>query len=504
MSLPRPDDLFDRVPQWEALSTLVGPPRHRTGLRLGIVSGRRRHGKSYLLRRLVAATDGLYHQARELDKAPALDVFARDVADHLGYDPAAVRFDSWETALRVALGLSRPDARRRRRPGADVLVIDELPYLLAHSPEIPSVLQLLHDEVADDPQAPTPTVIVCGSALSVMNTLLTGSQPLRGRAQLELTTPPFDFRDSRAYWGIEDPQVAFELDAVLGGTPGYRALVTEPPPPHLDDWVAWLGRTVLNPASALFNEKSFLLREDPRNLDRNPYTSIVQAVADGRRSPTAIGAAVSRDLNTLRHPLTVLENAGFLVRTDDVLTARRPSFFLADPIVRFTQVVVEPHRALLEEGDTTTAWAAAAPGYSAQVLGPHFEHLARTWTARYSADRWGTPVGEVGPAVLNDPAGRTRHEIDVLALARGHRRHDPNAPVIVLGEATSTRRPRTSADLDRLDALRGLLARSGRNVERTQLALFSRAGFEVNLVQASAHRADVHLIDLTELYDGRS
>ncbi|WP_407320359.1 hypothetical protein UQW22_07870 [Isoptericola halotolerans] len=90
----------------------------------------------------------------------------------------------------------------------------------------------------------------------------------------------------------------------------------------------------------------------------------------------------------------------------------------------------------------TAAWHAAEASCSAQVLGPHFEHLARVWAARFSGDRWGTPVGEVGPAVVNDSKGRSQHELDVVALPRGRRRHDGKAPIVVIGEAKATTKRR--------------------------------------------------------------
>ena len=51
-------------------------------------------------------------------------------------------------------------------------MLDELPYLLDHSPEIPSVLQELWDEGRERPGPPA-AVIVC--PLSVMADLLSGT-----------------------------------------------------------------------------------------------------------------------------------------------------------------------------------------------------------------------------------------------------------------------------------------------------------------------------------------
>lgn len=209
--MTRPSDLFDREQEWADLSAFLrgGQP----GLRLGVVSGRCRQGKSYLLRRLVEAHGGQYSLALEEERRPALDRFGRDVAAALGM-PADLRFADWSVALQAA-----------GRPGR-LLVLDEFPYLLRGAPELPSAVQAWYDETrSGDPTA----VILCGSALSVMGELLSGAHPLRGRARRDLTVRPFDYRTARAYWGVDDPEVALRLHAVVGGTPGYRDL-TDPPP----------------------------------------------------------------------------------------------------------------------------------------------------------------------------------------------------------------------------------------------------------------------------------
>jgi uncharacterized protein len=499
--LERPADLFDRTREWENFAEFAQSTTR--GLRLAVVSGRRRQGKSYLLRRLVRATGGLYHQAHEVERTQALTRFGDGVALALGLRPGTLRFDDWETALRTALGY--PARGGPASTGASpagplrLLVIDELPYLLTHSPELPSVLQDLHDE-ARDADHPGAAVIVCGSALSVMTELLSGARPLRGRAQIDLTVRPFDYVQAREYWGIADPEVAFQVDAILGGTAGYKPLIEAAVPQRAAGLPKWLAGSVLNPAHALFNETDYLLREDPRISDKQLYNSILSAVAEGAHSPREIGVVVGRDTNHLRHPLRVLEDAGFLTRTDDVLTQKRPTYFLADPVIRFGEVVVEPHRSLLEERDTTTAWQSALPGYQSQILGPHFEHLARLWTAHHAGDLWPEPVGEVGPTVVNDRAGRAQHEVDVVALARGQRRAATHPRIVVLGEAKASGRALTLGDLQRLEHIRDLLVARGRDAATAHLALFGRSGFDRNLLAHAAERAHLHLITLDDLY----
>ena len=87
---------------WDDLTSFATQPT--AGLRLGIVSGRRRQGKSFLLRRVARSFGGLYHQAQELERPQALARFAGDIAETLALPRDQLRFADWETALRTALG----------------------------------------------------------------------------------------------------------------------------------------------------------------------------------------------------------------------------------------------------------------------------------------------------------------------------------------------------------------------------------------------------------------
>jgi hypothetical protein len=83
-------------------------------------------------------------------------------------------------------------------------------------------------------------LVLCGSALHVMRGLLAGPAPLRGRADYEIMVRPFGFRDSAAFWGAsDDPELAFRIHALVGGTPAYRAMCGGPPGSRadFDDWV---------------------------------------------------------------------------------------------------------------------------------------------------------------------------------------------------------------------------------------------------------------------------
>jgi AAA+ ATPase superfamily predicted ATPase len=60
-ALPKPGRIFGRDREWRSLADFVADDRPEATL--GIVSGRRRQGKTYLLRSLAEATNGFLFEA---------------------------------------------------------------------------------------------------------------------------------------------------------------------------------------------------------------------------------------------------------------------------------------------------------------------------------------------------------------------------------------------------------------------------------------------------------
>lgn len=195
-----------------------------------------------------------------------------------------------------------------------------------------------------------------------------------------------------------------------------------------------------------------------------------------------------------------LEEAGFLSRTDDALRSRCPFYRLADPIVRFHNVVTRRDIARFEERRTLEAWGDAQPRFATHVLGPHFEDLARDFTLKFAAERTvGGRPATVAPAVVNDAGARTQHELDVVARGR-----EPNGAerVLAIGEAKHTNAKRSVGELERLERIRNLVAAKQPSAESARLLLFSAMGFERNLTNHVMARDDVELIDLERIYSG--
>jgi AAA+ ATPase superfamily predicted ATPase len=485
--VPKPETLFDRDFEWSALASFAtgGGP----GAALGIVSGRRRQGKTLLLQELCAATGGFYFAATEATAPESLRLLARALADHSG-QRVPLALSSWEDALDALLDLGA-DA-----PAGVPVVVDEFPYLCRPSPELPSVIQKALAPRAARRVASRCRLILCGSAVTFMGRLLSGSAPLRGRAGLELTVPPFDPRTAAAFWGITDWALALRVHAVVGGTPAYRReYVNDDAPASLADFGPWVCRTVLNPASPLHREARYLLAEESDIRDPALYHSVLAAIASGNRTRGAIATYVGRPADTVGHPITVLEDAGLVVREPDALRQARSYYRISDPLITFYHGIMRPEWSRLQRpGSAEQVWADSQDRFASTVLGPHFESLCRWWTATHAtAAALGARVVRVASGVVNDPSTRTSHEVDVIGL-------DVDGRIVCLGEAKLGATV-GAGHLERLRRVRELIARTDERVRDARLLLFSGAGFAADLLP-SAPRQGVELVDLERLYTG--
>ena len=129
-ALGKPAHVFGRDREWQALADFAADRRPEATL--GIVSGRRRQGKTYLLRSLAAATGGFFFEAAEATEAESLRMFGAALARHTG-SAADFSFPDWENALRYFADLAGPDPVP--------LIIDEFSYLVKATPALPSLLR---------------------------------------------------------------------------------------------------------------------------------------------------------------------------------------------------------------------------------------------------------------------------------------------------------------------------------------------------------------------------
>lgn len=478
----KPDHVFDRDREWAGLTRFAGNP-HRGAL-LGVVSGRRRQGKSFLLEALSTATGGVYFPALEETEAVSLRAFAAALLRHgIAVDRP---FQDWGEAISRVLSAARNEPR--------VVVIDEFPFLVKASPSLPSVVQRELGPGGSG-QGSGARLLLCGSAMSVMGKLLAGQAPLRGRASLELLIRPFGYRDAARFWGASDPRLAVLLHSVVGGTPAYRReFAAFDAPGGLTDFEPWLARTVLNPQSPLFREARYLLAEETEIRDATLYHSVLGAIAFGNRTNGGIAGYVGRKSADLTHPLNVLEDCSLVVKEPDVFRRGRFTYRVSEPLINFYEAIMRPEWSRLEAGQTEAAWRERRSAFLAQVVGPHFESICRAFAQSAGEDLFGMPVGEVGAGIVSDPVAKSQIEVDVVVFAPatpGQSRRIVSLGEVKWGEVMGRRH------VDRLARARDLLSASY-DTSDCVLTCYSAAGFADDL--RADHGAGLALVTLNDIY----
>jgi uncharacterized protein len=476
--MEKPQGVFDRSREWQALADFVadGPPGQ---LRLGLVYGRRRQGKSMLTSDLAEAVGGFRWEALETEIDENLSELSKAWAEYRGAPGTSV-FDSWDTALRTILsGDGQPH----------LVVLDEVQRIIAKLATFPSLLQRIIGPPGLGERTARSRLLLCGSAFGEMRRLIDGQAPLRGRAMLDLVVRPFDYRVMADYWGLTaNPAAAFRLHSFIGGTPAYRVLAGADQPVD-GDIDGWVQRRLLAPESSLFREGRIVVQEDAQLGDRQLYWGLLSAIANGARRWGDLQQVLGSGPGGLQHAVNVVIDAGWVDKIGDPLRKNRYVYELLEPMVRFQRIVVERNEARLQRGQAAAVWTDARPDVAAKISAPHAEHIAREWALSYAAaSTLGGVVHEVGPSEV---AGVGQIDlVGVEATAVGGRR-----PIFV-GEVKATTARTGTGVLDRLDAVAAKVNPSAMRL------IVSISGFTSDLERSAAHRSDVQLIDVHRLYHG--
>jgi len=371
------------------------------------VYGRRRVGKTALLRRLCANRPSIFFTGTEAP-APLTRRKLLEAAANAFDAPIlrAVAPTDWQQALELVVqtGLSAVS-------GKLILVLDEFQWLAAASPELPSVIQALWDHAwAESGRV---MLVLCGSSIGFMEREVLGHRsPLFGRRTGKLLLEPMSYREARLLhpsWSLADAARAWFL---CGGIPHYHSAFAAERSVEEN-----LRDTILDSFGALHGEPDFLLREELRDLPS--YHAILMAIAGGSTRVTDIARASTLDRTRIPYYLQQLTSLRY-VRKRYPLTGSRPSrnavrYAVDDPLLGFWFRFVYPHLGTLEaEGAGRFLETHVLPGLDAW-FGARFEALCRQALIHvYRAEE--IPGGfEVGEFWSRDA------QIDVVALRQDGR-----------------------------------------------------------------------------------
>ena len=363
---------------------------------LVVMYGRRRLGKSTLIKRVLSDND-VYFLADRSESQYQRTLLAKVIAQVFpDFDKLA--YPDWESMFRAVN--YRTDKRF-------TICLDEFPYLVEQSPELPSVLQKLVDE-----KQLKYNLVLCGSSQNMMYGLfLDSTAPLYGRADEIMRLAPMRLPYIQEALSL-DAMNAIEEYSVWGGVPRYWELRENKS--SLDDA---LWHNILSVNGTLYEEPVKLFQDDVKDIVKT--STIMSYIGTGANRLSEIAGRCNEPATNLSRPLKKLVDLGFLEKDVpfgiDEKNAKKSLYKIADPFMAFYYQFVVPNRSFIELGRRMPLEQALAAHFS-EYVSMNWEKLCRdavtgnivNGTVYGKAKRW-------WGSVFNEDKKPEQVEFDVMA-----------------------------------------------------------------------------------------
>lgn len=345
---------------------------------LVIIHGRRRIGKTELLKQFAKGKDSIYLLATLQNQGEVISRMSVRAAEFFD-DQATIKnpqqdWDGLLTYLEREIG---------GRTAPLLVIFDEFTYCIQQDRSVVSVFQAHWDEKMR--QQPI-MLVLCGSQVGMMEKeVLSYRSPLYGRrtAQIQLGELPFPcLREAFPHYTDADLVRTY---AILGGIPFYLDRFDP-----AKDLAGNIEDNILDKHQILFSDVHYLLREELQ--EPRSYMSILAAIAMGKTSPKEIADTVAMAPTAVSKYLDTLGGLGLVRRLvpafEDAARSKKGSYRISDNYTRFWFRFVQANSDLLEMGKQKEVLdTKILPGLDT-FTGPVFESLARNWLNAGGTNRY--------------------------------------------------------------------------------------------------------------------
>lgn len=449
-----------------------------------VLYGRRRVGKTELLREFCKDKANIFYQCRKYTDEVQLREFSHELLSFSNKENKYISsFEDWDKAFSYIEDIECTEKL--------VIVIDEFPYACKANKALPSILQIAWDSYLKNCNI---MLVICGSSMSfIENELLSQENPLYGRATGIYKMQPLPYYDAVKFFPDFSDEDKLTALCILGGIPHYLK--------QFDSSYSLKENiigNILTKGCVLYSETDFLLYQELREI--SVYNTIIQSIALGNNSFNEILINTQLEKSKLGVylkkliELNIVEKLSPALSTQkDMANSSKGSYELTDNFFRFWFTYGYPNLNMLEMNDPMTIWEDAIENDIHHFCARAFEKLcieymyvlnkARKLPFRFfSIGRW---WGSVTKKDENGKPHTVAEEIDLLAA-------DNKQKNFILGECKFTNEP---FDMGQLRKLQNKLSLTG----NIYYYLFSLNGFTPAVCELANTSDNIFLVTPSDI-----
>lgn len=298
-----------------------------------VIYGRRRVGKTELLRRFCRGKETAFFIGYSASGSEHIKKFQEVAAEELGDPEIAALKPDWELVFK----------RIASKKGRIIVVIDEFPFLALSDRTLTSRLLRIWELYLRNSRI---FLVLCGSSVSMMEReVLAYKSPLYGRRTGQWRVEPFQFRELKKFFPDKDWEEIVRIYSIAGGVPFYLQYFSGR---GLEDVVA---NEFFNKGQMLYSEGEILLKEELR--EPATYFTILKALSMGKTRLSDLMNETGMPKTHISKYLAVLQSLGFVVREVPV-TEKNPArsrlglYFISDNYLNFWFKFIYPNASEIE------------------------------------------------------------------------------------------------------------------------------------------------------------
>ena len=372
--------------------------------RIGLIYGRRRIGKSELIKQSLKETDiqSIYYECKQTTEMNNVDSLAELVGELFQFPKPA--FSNIEELLNFLF--------KKAEEKTIIVVLDEYPYLRENVKGMDSILQSLVDKFRDSSHM---KLILCGSYVDTMKELLAKHNPIYGRVDLTIDLKPMDYYESALFYKEFSNEDKVRLYSVFGGIPYYNRLIDASKSVKEN-----IIQLIASPGARLENEVSMYLNSEISKITN--ANEVFEALAKGFSRYKDI-----LDQSNVSSGPTLVDVLDKLIKMDvvkkevpinDEKNKKKAGYYISDNLSLFYYKYIFGNASRMQIMDTEVFYRKyIEEDFETKYVPKRFEEICKQYLIRLNkAGEMEEIFEKIGKYYYDDPVNKKNGEFDIVTL----------------------------------------------------------------------------------------